>query len=556
MREFLSPRRAMSVVDSVPYGPERLPWRETISEIALSKDGKFLVSPPSADPLSLYPAVPGTTSHLYQVPSSGLTPEQQESAFREALAHLSAENDLLLSSQGDPNIDCNPIKEYITERMLLGGGDPFVDGPCGYNLKWMERSVLDLLASIWHAKWPHHPGDPDCYWGNIMSLDTTEGAYFCLRNARDYLAGKFIDQSYDVSVDTGETDPRPIDVYSQGKYDSDNPNSYQPIVFFTSEAHRSFAKAAHTVNIPTFHSVGSAIYPDQCPLGSSDWPHYVPCAGGDAGPGTVDVEALAKLVDFFSGKGHPVVVIFNCGSHFKGACDDVKRAGQELVPILKKNGMYERNLEVRNGVQVTRSGFWFHVDGVMSAFYLPFLEMAHAKGLTEEKPGPVFDFRLDCVTSLAANFHTWGGSPWHCAVYMTQSRYQLRKTMDHYGFFDTVLTGARNIFSTIVLWTHFARVGFAGQVKRVTESLATARDIEKEFKKLELEVGVDLWVAREPYSFVVRFRKPCREVVDKYHLATRSLFIDGQLREYVQLCRMDRERAEALLQDLRRPNAF
>ena len=137
----------MSVVDSVPYGPERLPWRETISEIALSKDGEFLVSPPSADPLSLYLAVPGTTSHLYQVPSSGLTPEQQESAFREALAHLSAENDLLLSSQGDPDIDCNPIEEYITERMLRRElGDRFEHFQ---SLDSFEKSSYVLGSEVW-----------------------------------------------------------------------------------------------------------------------------------------------------------------------------------------------------------------------------------------------------------------------------------------------------------------------------------------------------------------------------------------------------------------------
>ena len=56
------------------------------------------------------------SSHLYQVPSSGLTSEQQESAFREALAHLSAENDLLLSSQGDPDIDCNHHRKDASGR--------------------------------------------------------------------------------------------------------------------------------------------------------------------------------------------------------------------------------------------------------------------------------------------------------------------------------------------------------------------------------------------------------------------------------------------------------
>ena len=280
----------------VPYGPERRPWHETVSEMAVTEDGELLVSPPFTDPLQLdsYPEIPGIASHLYQVPSSGLTPEQRQRALKEALAHLSKGNQFFLSSQGDLDFKWDSIKGYLS-KLLLGGGDPFVDGPCALNLKWMERNVLDLLASLWHAKWPHNPADPDTYWGYVMSLDTTEGAYYCLRNARDYLSGKFIDQI------SSESDPRKVDVYGQGQYDNANSNGYTPVTFFTSEVHRSYMKAAHAVNIPTFHSIGVEMYPNECPLGG-DWPLYVPCEGGDAGPGTVDVEVLGKLVDFFSGK--------------------------------------------------------------------------------------------------------------------------------------------------------------------------------------------------------------------------------------------------------------
>ena len=57
---------------------------------------------------------------------------------------------------------------------------------------------------------------------------------------------------------------------------------------------------------------------------------------------TVDISALEKLVDFFSARGHPIVVIFNYGTTFKGSCHDVEHAGSKLVSILKKNKMYER----------------------------------------------------------------------------------------------------------------------------------------------------------------------------------------------------------------------
>ena len=71
-------------------------------------------------------------------------------------------------------------------------------------------------------------------------------------------------------------------------------------------------KVAHTVNFPTFHSIGVQLYPNECPL-STDWPQYIPCEGGDTGPGAVDIKALGKkLVNFFSGNGRPVTVVFNC----------------------------------------------------------------------------------------------------------------------------------------------------------------------------------------------------------------------------------------------------
>ena len=251
-----------------------------------------------------------------------------------------------------------------------------------------------------------------------------------------------------------------------------------------------------------------------------------------------------------------MIVVFNYGSCFKGACDDVQRAGEVLIPILKKNRMYERTLVIKNSTRIIRNGFWCHIDGVLGAFYMPFLEMAHRKGLIAEKPGPVFDFRLDFMTSLAANFHTWGGTPWHCAVYMTRSSHQLRNTISYFGFFDTVLSGARNVLSIVLLWAHFGSVGCTEQVQRVVSCLTAVQDFEQKLKELQLDLGVDLWITRAPYSFVICFRKPCHDIVEKYHLATKTFFIEGEHRNYVQLCQTDPNGTKSLLQDLYRPNSF
>ena len=96
-------------------------------------------------------------------------------------------------------------------------------------------------------------------------------------------------------------------------------------------------------NVPMFHVVGREQYPNENPLGGV-WSQGVPCTGGDAGPGTVDIDALEKMVDLFSSKGHPIIVVFNYGTTFKGGCDDVQTAGERLVKVLKKNNMYEHTL--------------------------------------------------------------------------------------------------------------------------------------------------------------------------------------------------------------------
>ena len=100
--------------------------------------------------------------------------------------------------------------------------------------------------------------------------------------------------------------------------------------------------------------------------------------GGDGGLGAINIEALKTLVDFFSAKGHPIIVVFSYGTTSKGAYDDVKAAGEALVPILKKNGMYERKYyylakSINSDVYIIRKGFWFHVDGALGTSYAPFL---------------------------------------------------------------------------------------------------------------------------------------------------------------------------------------
>ena len=113
------------------------------------------------------------------------------------------------------------------------------------------------------------------------------------------------------------------------------------MLFVQLRMHFSIMKAMEAMVVSTFYETGTQRYPGECPLGGK-WPLAVPCVGGDAGPGSIDIEALKALVDFFSAKGHPILVIFNYGTTFKGAYDDVQAAGEALIPILNVAGEVTR----------------------------------------------------------------------------------------------------------------------------------------------------------------------------------------------------------------------
>ena len=82
----------MAKANDIPYGPDRRPWPETLSKVAvLSTDGNLVVTPPSADPLkrTSFVTTSGITDALYQVPSTELTPKQHDKETENVLTAAS-----------------------------------------------------------------------------------------------------------------------------------------------------------------------------------------------------------------------------------------------------------------------------------------------------------------------------------------------------------------------------------------------------------------------------------------------------------------------------------
>ena len=558
----------LSMAKETPYGPSQKPWRETVSKMAISPDGKLLVSPPSQDPHSLasYPQVPGMTSQWYQVPSTGLSEEERSRAYQETWSYLYRVGENYLGYQNNTDCQyCEPAMPYLSRKCNVNVnncGDPFFHGSLNQNTKVMERNMLDYYASLWHAKWPHDAADPDTYWGYILTMGSTEGSLQSLWNARDYFCGQLTQG--DVLRAGGMANSMLKPVCPPG-----NPNAFSPVAFFAENAHFSFKKCLQMLQIPSFAEVGNDKYPDSNPLSpgtGTPWPDGIPtnASGNQLVLGTIDVKVLTAFVDFFSGKGHPVIILLTYGTTFEGACDDVKGAGEAIIPVLKKNDMYSYEIQCQSGdssIFLRRQGFWFHIDGALSATYMPFVEMAHKQGLTGEVPGPIFDFRLDFISSIITSTYKWVPCQWPSGIFMTKTGLMpMRNVMHTYiGLPDTTVSGSRNGLSAMILWSYCSSASYDKQVEAILHCLQLAQYTEKKLQKLEEELKMNLYVSRAQTSLAVLFKKPSEKIVRKFTLCCNNLWINGEYRHYCHVYAMPsvtKEKIDRLIADLQEPNAF
>lgn len=555
--------------EKTPFGPGGKPWTETLAEAARS-NGKILISPPVGPPGEQYVCPENTEIHDFQVPSTGLSDEQRIAALANIKKHHQEREKFFLGFQANQDFPhLVGLEEYL-QCQLNNLGDPFHEGSFGLNSKWLERSVLDYYASLWNARWPHNPHDPESYWGYVLSMGSTEGNLYGLWNAREYLSGGALlvdTEAENKAREASLQDDRPQIVRQQATYRRPvrgaNPNAYRPIVFYSQDTHYSIRKAVRVLKILTFHEVGEQFYPNQNPLNPGQpWPEDVPSVHGQEGPGSIDTDALATLVEFFAQEGYPILVFFNYGTTFKGAYDDVEAAGRKLLPIFDQHGLLEREVLPEGAEHAdTRNGFWFHVDGALGAAYMPFVEMAHNAGKLPGR-GPNFDFRVPFVHSIVMSGHKWIGAPWPCGVYMTKTKLQIDPPSkpEYVKAPDTTFAGSRNGFSSLLLWNFIALNSYDMQINRIVEAEGLAAEVYKRLHDLQAKLGKPLWVERTwPCTLAVRFRAPSEEIRAKYSLSSETLYVNGQRREYCHLFLMphvSRGHLDSLIQDLEMSGAF
>lgn len=486
----------------------------------------------------------------FQIPPEGLGRDQHDRALLNVTKYLETTKKNFLGYQATQKIENVHLRRFF-ESSINNIGDPFSnpdpgaappDGYFSLNCKWMERAVLDYFARLWHAPYPHlsphddhddEEGWRETYWGYVLSMGSTEGNLVGLRSARDYLRG--------MRLRFEENEPEPLRL-APNLGDAGSTKKLQPVLFYSSASHYSVRKLADLLELPTFGSLGREQYPGQCPL-DGDWPDSVPVDENEA----IDLRKLVTLVDFFAEKDHPIAVVFNYGTTFTGAYDDVEEAVAELVPLFRKHGIYERRFRHEHRGRTfdcIRKGFWLHVDGALGAGHVPFLPEAPATEGNEAFSYPIFDFRLD-IQSLVVSGHKWLGAPSPCGVFMTRNKYLLTNDVPEYvGVIDSTLAGSRDGLGALLLWDQLARTSATKRGDEVRQALRLAAYAQGRLAQIYGRNKVH----RAPGSLAVVFPRPKRiELVQKYALASR-----GDQSHLFVMRHVTKELIDALLEDLRR----
>ncbi|MEV0678849.1 hypothetical protein AB0I60_20255 [Actinosynnema sp. NPDC050436] len=533
----------------------------------------------------------------FAIPAEGLTAQERKRALNALETYLVGKHEHMVGFQGNQDTGrAHADLARFLEFHLNNVGDPFQQGHYKPNTKVVERAVLDRYAELWRAQSPYDAENPDSYWGYVLTMGSTEGNLYALSSARDYLSGrKLIDRP---SGDTGSssemvfvqaappvaTTPAEQAATSRvGEAAPDPRNAYRPVAFYSEDTHYSVIKAVRTLAIDTFGAVGTAEYPQSCPIGDR-WPMEVPSKGGADGSGEIDVDKLEALVRFFAERGHPVLLLLNFGTTFKGAYDNVEKVAARLVPLFREHGLLEREIEFEPGHTDRRRGFWVHVDGALGAGIMPFLRYAAeedprselAVALRREIKGkvPEFDFGLrvegvDVVGSVVMSGHKWAGSPFPCGVFMTKNKFRVEPsaTPAYTGSPDTTFAGSRNGLSPLVLWNHLAAKSVREHAADAVRALRTTRYLESSLRELEDRLDREdrlpeggLHVDRSPMALTVRFRRPSDRVVAKWSLSCQPMRTNaGELRHYAHVFAMPsvtEEKVDLFIEDLFAEGAF
>jgi len=498
-----------------------------------------------------FPSLPGSDNHNAETGNSELTcsfsPERYLSALEAVRSYLNEKREWFSGYQGNQDLHYKDLADFL-DMQINNIGDPYTEGNFRMSNKFQERAVLKFFSQLWGAELPSRlsqvtsadapseVGDAriqsyyDEAWGYVLSMGCTEGNMYALRNARDYLKGKFpipiLTGKHVTMLETNKSDStklRPHVYFSRARrtgsyagFEKDFPHelyrgeaksitppemptttaaeaaampaastevdhSHEPVLLYSKASHYSIAKIRDMLELESPFTI-SQKYPalfdyqelsEQIAMNEDQ---------------TMNLDALVKVAKLLTDRGFPIIICFNYGTTFTGAHDDVEEAYRRLLQggCLKLD---EWAITSRDETKYfKRPNFWIHVDGALGAFYGPYfsrpeLRRLAAKVLNVEEKSlprlPRFDFGLGHVMSIAMSGHKVMGAPFPTGIVMTKRKFLLEfREVDYIGTNDTTLSGSRSGLGVLIMWSYLAKHSFADHIRKYAALYQMATDAQ------------------------------------------------------------------------------
>jgi histidine decarboxylase len=198
--------------------------------------------------------------------------------------------------------------------------------------------------------------------------------------------------------------------------------------------------------------------------------------------GEMDYEDLLESVRLH--RDAPPIIFANIGTTMKGAADNL--------------GIIRGLLE-----DLALPNYYIHADAALSGMILPFVDDAQPWSFAGG------------ADSIAISGHKMLGSPIPCGVALAKKRHveRIARSVEYVGVLDTTISGSRNAFTPLVLWTALRKLGRDGFRAVVQECLKVAQYAVERLR----DAGVDAW--RNPHSLTVVFPRPPASLFQKWVIA-------------------------------------
>ena len=226
-------------------------------------------------------------------------------------------------------------------------------------------------------------------------------------------------------------------------------------------------------------------------------------------------EELEKVLD----PKRPALIVYAMGSTFKGAIDDI----EALNAVLAKHPEME---------------VYRHVDAALFGGYLPFTQyrkMVSSKDMHFE--------------SIAVSGHKFFGIDSPSGLFLCT-----RKVYDNQANFNVtylnsnmkMINCSRDAVQPLKFWWLIRKVGYDEWCKQANRMLDCTAYLEQELKK----IGWPCW--RNEYSNTVFFKRPSKEICQKYNLALGyNEAFGGELAHIVVMQHVNRAKIDGFIKEMK-----